>query len=109
MNLDELNTTELAQLASNLNENAHRGLPREVLAQIVMGEELDLPSRQVDAYRDAIFQFCDSNWKQLEPLLSCPMKTREPRACYTCTDIQVAECTLQNRRTIPFTDLVQED
>ena len=42
----------------------------------------------------------DRYWSQVESLLGCPLKTREPRACFGCTDIQVAECTILNKKLI---------
>lgn len=102
MDLDELNNSELAQLAQSMNPLAHRDLPREVLVALIQGEDYDLPDREVDAYRNRIFLFVDRNWEQVAPLVSCPLKDRDPRSCFTCTDIQVAECVTQNRSTFRF-------
>ena len=102
MMLDELNLSELAQLAQSMDPRAHRDLPREVLVAIANGEEYDLPDRSVDDYRDRVYLFVDQNWEQLSPLISCPLKTRAPRSCFTCVDLQVAECVTQNRSTFRF-------
>lgn len=96
MNLAELNQSELTVLASNLNENVHRGLPREVLVAIIRGEEVELPPRRVDSFRAHIYTYVERYWSQFEPLIACPLKTRHPRACFRCSDVQVGECTLQN-------------
>ena len=104
MDLDELNLSELAQLTQSMDPRAHRDLPREVLVALFRGEEYDLPDRSVDEYRERIFLFVDHNWEQLSPLISCPLKTRSPRSCFTCTDIQVAECVTQNRSTFRFNE-----
>lgn len=96
MNLDDFNTSELTVLASNLNANVHRGLPREVLVAIIQGEDVELPPRRVDSYRHHIFTYVDKYWDQVEPLISCPLKSRHPRSCFRCSDIQVGECTTQN-------------
>lgn len=98
--LQDMNQSERLVLAQEVNPNAHRGLEPETLIAIITGHDVDLPRRRVDESRDAIFRFVDAYWKQVEPLLSCPMRTRRPDACYTCTDIQAAECMLINQQTI---------
>lgn len=98
--LDELNMSELVEMASAQNVNVHRGLPRDVLVAIIQGSEFDLPERRIDIWRKTIFAFVDTHWKQVSPLLSCPMKARKLHACFQCPDIQVAECTLVNHHTI---------
>lgn len=99
MELDDLNLTELLDLARQENQNAHRGLGRDVLTALAVGEHIDLPPRRIDTYRDDIFLWVDAHWKQVAPLISCPLKTRSPRACHTCTDVQVAECVTKNSAT----------
>lgn len=98
--LEGLNMSELTEMAAANNMNAHRGLPRDVLVALVKGTHIDLPTRHIDIWRKTIFAFVDNHWKQCSPLLSCPMKTRSPTACFRCPDIQVAECTLQNHDTL---------
>lgn len=100
---EELNNSELARLASMINPGAHRGLPRDILIRILEEEEIDLPPRGVDNARDTIFLVMDACWDQVKYSISCPMKLRESRACYQCTDIQVAECSLMNARLIETT------
>lgn len=95
--LDDLNASELLLLAQEHEPNAHRGLPREVLIRIALGEEIELPPRHVDKVRLKIMEFVDANFKQVEPLVqACPAKTRDLRACFQCTDVQVVECALMN-------------
>lgn len=98
--LDELNSSELVQMAWLVNPGAHRGLSRATLCSIIRGEEVPLPERNIDVWRHTIFKFVDTHWARVNPLLSCPMKSRKPHACFNCPDIQVAECTLVNIKTI---------
>jgi len=101
MSWNELNDSELVLLATMVNPRVHRGIPRKVLIALLDDEEVyDLPPREVDDARDDIFQMVDRYWSQVESLISCPMKTRQPRACYGCLDIQVAECSLLNQKLI---------
>jgi hypothetical protein len=100
MDWDDINETELTWLAQENNPNAHRSLGRERLLAIVMGEDVDLPDRAVDKVRLRIMEFVDQHWTQVEPLLACPARTRDPRACFNCTDVQVVECALSNNKKI---------
>lgn len=97
---EDLNDSELVCLALLVNPKVHRGIPREALIEILEDVEYDLPPRGVDGARLAIFHMVDHYWSQVESLVSCPMKARTPRACFGCTDIQVAECSLLNRKLI---------
>jgi hypothetical protein len=102
MDLDEMNDTELVTLAQEVDEHAHKGLGRPALMQIIeAGEtEEELRPRKVNKFRLKIMGFILDNWDQVEPLLSCPARTKSPRACYQCTDVQVVECTVLNQKTI---------
>lgn len=98
--LDDMNMTELTQMAFQVNPNVHRSLPRETLCRVVQGEEIVFPRRNIDGWRRAIFEFVDTNWRQVSPLVTCPMKARQPEACFQCLDIQVAECATENQRNL---------
>jgi hypothetical protein len=98
--LDELNLSELVSLAWAENPNAHRSLGREALINIIVGTTVELPDRRIDVWRRTIYAFVDAHWRQVEPLLSCPMKSRQPHACFQCPDVQVAECVLVNHQTL---------
>jgi len=95
--MDTLNKTELVQLAQVLSESANRGMSREELIAIIE-EEWDGPVQKhnINKSRHRLYEYIDANWKQLEALLSCPMRTRKPRSCFRCLDIQVAECIVTN-------------
>lgn len=95
--LDDLNASELLLLAQEQNPNVHRGLSRDLLYSVALGEDTDLPERRVDKVRLKIMKFVLGHWKQVEPLVQgCPAKTQDPRACFQCTDIQAVQCALEN-------------
>lgn len=99
--LDNMNMSELLSFAQDHEPNAHRGLPREVLIELALGEEHELPARKIDKYRLKIMQFINEHFEQVGPFIqACPAKTRNPRACFECTDVQVIECTLTNETVI---------
>jgi hypothetical protein len=92
----ELNKTELVAIAAQLNHEAHRGLPREALIAIIEGKNIELPSRVVNKKRLKIMNYINANWVAVEPLISCPATSRDPYACFRCSDFQVTSCTLDN-------------
>lgn len=96
--LDSLNISELLTLAQSIEPNSHRGLPRADLVSIALGNEHEkVPARKVDKIRLQIMQFIDANFLQVEPLVqSCPARTRNLRACFQCTDVQVMDCALNS-------------
>lgn len=101
--LDRMNMTELVELAKETNPEAHRGLSREVLHQIITNAPEDgptLPEKQVNKYRLKIMTFVLDHWKQIKPMLTCPAKSGDPRACFNCTDTQVVECVTMNKDNI---------
>lgn len=96
--MKEFNQRELALIAQDVNPNAHAGLRRDVLYDVACGEEIDLPERKLDRYRLRVMEFVNEYWEQVRPLLStCPARTRNPRACFQCTDLQSMECVLVNK------------
>lgn len=104
MDLEDFNDSEIVMLAQEVDESAHRGVPREVLLQIIeqgSSEGVGLRPRRVNKLRLRIMDFILDNWKQVEPLLSCPARTKDRRACFQCTDIQTIECTVLNQKTLP--------
>jgi len=94
----DLNLTELVDLARDFEPDAHRGLGRAAILEILTNGKSTtaLPSYRVDKYRVRIMQYLDANWERVEPLLNCPARSRDPRACFNCLDVQVAECSLNN-------------
>lgn len=93
----KLNTSELALMAQDFDANAHRGLERPTLIRILSGETTEsLPTYRPDKYRLRIMRYMNENWERVEPLLRCPARSRDPHACFSCPDIQVAECSINN-------------
>lgn len=93
-----LNTTELVTAAVQVNPEAHRGLPDEVLIAIIQGEDVELPQRTLNKKRLKIMSYINANWSQVSYQVSCPAKTRDDHACFGCTDTQVTSCTLENSK-----------
>jgi hypothetical protein len=98
---DKLNQSELVELALEVFSGAHRGLLRTELVRIITNGESDLPeTRGVDRVRLEIMRYVDANYEQVKPLLSCPARSRDIRACFQCLDYQVLECALKSEATL---------
>ena len=99
LDFEVLNQTELVTLARALVVEANHGMSREALIAIVEdGVVPDVPPRLLNKTRLKIMQYIDQNFAQLECLLSCPAKSRDPYSCFQCSDLQVASCTLENEK-----------
>jgi hypothetical protein len=96
MNLDELNTSELALLAQEFDLHAHRGLDRSALKQIIEGNPPKQKERPINKRRLQIMQYIDTNWDQVAAMLQCPAKSRDTWACHACSDLQVSDCCISN-------------
>jgi hypothetical protein len=99
---DKINLTELTLMAQEVTPGATRFLGREKLLAIIEdGDVGGVPdSRPVDVTRLRIMKYVDANFDRVKPLLSCPAKTRDPRACFQCLDHQVLECAISSEATL---------
>lgn len=92
------NLTELAALARQISPYAHRIHGREILIDII--ETGDDPFEgalsPIDIVRMALYDLVDTHWEQVRAFVTCPLRSRKPWACSSCTDIQVAECRAKN-------------
>jgi hypothetical protein len=100
MPLDDMNLSELTLLAQEHHPEAHRGLGRKVLVAIALDGSVSLPNRQINKVRLHIMDYIVAHWTQIKPLLSCPARSGEPRACFQCSDVQAVECALTNKDLI---------
>jgi len=41
-------------------------------------------------------RFIDDYWVKIQSQITCPAKSRDPKACYGCTDTQVYSCLVKN-------------
>lgn len=94
------NHTELYQLCRTAGIPVLPDYTRQQFIELLIGEvepekitEADHP---IDALRHALMGFVEDHWAMLEPQLTCPAKTRDPRSCFGCIDGQVITCLVQN-------------
>ena len=93
-----LNKTELAAIAREFHPEAHRGLPFDVLVRIIESFDAELPMRTVNKKRLDVMTHVNNHWESVSPLVRCPAQSREARACFGCSDTQVACCVLENAK-----------
>jgi hypothetical protein len=84
----------------------HKGLTiapsaskEELMYALVFGTDdlpLELRFNQFDEWRHALAGFVLSRWRQLQNQLTCPLKNKDPLACFSCLDSQVATCIVSN-------------
>lgn len=97
MDLNELNKSELVELAQELDPNAHRGLRKQHLIRIIEGKETTpLPPYPVHEKRRKIALFVIKNWERVEALVTCPARAKKATSCFQCPDTQVGECWTSN-------------
>ncbi len=95
---EELNHTELVALAAEFNPNAHHGLPRSWLIQIIEGEDIELPERLIHKKRLRVMGYINEHWDAVSYQISCPARSQDPYACFGCSDLQAASCVLTNAK-----------
>ncbi len=93
----DLNETELAMVAAEWHPEAHKGYPRALLIEVIEKASVELPASTLHKKRLRIMRYIDDCWSAVSALISCPAKTRDPYACFGCSDNQVSSCTLENR------------
>lgn len=100
MDYESLNISELVTIALELEPEAHRGMPRDLLIQIIEGESPRVPERTLNKKRLKIMSFINEHWLQVAYQVSCPAKSRDPRACFSCCDMQAVMCSVTNEDKI---------
>lgn len=96
--LNRMNMTELVALAQEIDPEAHRGIGRDELVRLLTDASPEaLPQKPINKYRLRIMEFVVDHWEQVKPMLTCPARSGDSRACFNCTDVQVVECVSTNR------------
>jgi len=95
---EALNHSELYQMCRDAQINAHPATPRETLIQLLLGELEPPPNapHPIDGWRHGIMGFLLEHWRAIESQLTCPAKSKDPRACFGCVDTQVISCLVTN-------------
>lgn len=95
---EQANHTELYQLCKKAGLDVSPGMTRETLGQLLEGSLSLKDATTIDAWRDAIMAFINDFWPKLQSQITCPARSRDPKACYGCLDTQVVACLTKNPR-----------
>lgn len=94
------NHTELYQLCRAAGIPVLPSYDRHQLIELLIGEEdpeeITEADHPIDAWRHAIMEFVEDHWAMLEPQITCPAKSKDPRSCFGCVDGQVITCLVKN-------------
>ena len=63
---------------------------------LLEGMEEETQAHPVDVWRDALMMFINDYWAKISSQITCPAKSRDPKACYGCVDTQVYACITKN-------------
>ncbi len=89
------NATELYQLCRKAKLAVLPSASKEEMAALLIGELEPIEEyHNIDSWRIALMQFVLDYWRKLETQITCPAKSRDPRACFQCTDAQVITCVV---------------
>jgi len=96
IDLNEVNHSELVRLCQWMGISANRGIPREVLVQMLEDfEDYEIPN-PIDEARGIVSQFLDRYWDRIRMQAQkkvCP-------DCSLCRDMQVLECFNMNKKSL---------
>lgn len=94
------NRTELIQACQEVGISVSPAASREELTGLLTGSIVATNPSSMDAWRHGIMGFILDHWETLSTQLTCPAKTKDPRACFGCIDTQVVSCLNSNDRYI---------
>lgn len=95
--LEMLNHTELYQMCRRAGIQVHpRASRTEMMDYLLANTEPPPTEHEIDSWRNGIMAFLMDHWEVVSPQITCPAKSKDPRACYQCTDVQVINCVVQN-------------
>lgn len=93
------NHTELYQLCRRAGLKVSPSMSVEELALVMSGELDDgIRTNEIDSWRHGLTGFVFDHWQVLQPQLTCPIRSKDPNSCWTCTDIQVIACLSANQQ-----------
>jgi hypothetical protein len=96
IDLDKVNHTELVRLCHWMGIPANRGIPREVLVQMLENfEDIGAPN-PIDVAREIVSQFLRRYWDRIR--MQAQMKVCPD--CTLCRDMQVLECFNMNKKSL---------
>jgi hypothetical protein len=85
------NHTEIYQLCRRKGVDVSPSMSHEQLVNAFLDESAN-HTNVFDSWRHGLTGFVFENWKVLEPQLTCPIRSKDPKSCWGCLDTQVVTC-----------------
>lgn len=97
IDFDSCNDTELYQLCLRAGASVSPSTPRGVLESCLTGvQDGDGEPHPIHPWRHGLTGFVMDHWVMLEPQLTCPLKSKDPKSCWGCVDTRVVACVEQS-------------
>jgi hypothetical protein len=90
--LESCNHTELYQLCRRQNLAVEPTMSKRQLIESFLTNPSTTGTNVFDSWRHGLTGFVFEHWKVLEPQLTCPIRSRDPKSCWGCLDTQVIAC-----------------
>lgn len=92
------NHTELYQLCQKIGINVTPDMTIEQMAVLLVNEEPDPTDvrHPIHSWRHGLAGFVLDHWKRLQSQIVCPLRSKDPMACFGCPDTQVVTCLIMN-------------
>lgn len=109
-NLLACNHTELYQICRRRGIRVEPQLSREQLIDAYINDTIYGTTNNVfDSWRHGLTGFVFDHWRMLEPQLTCPIKSKDPKSCWGCLDLQVVACVEGNHKYERLIQLHRKD
>ena len=96
--LEQCNHTELYKFCRDDGLHVDPASSREQLIKYLL-HDVEVPAggyNEVDSWRHGIMGFLIDHWEIVRAQLECPAQSKDPRACFGCTDAMVLSCVTDN-------------
>lgn len=90
--LSRCNRTELYQMCRRRGLGAEPSASKDELIKLFLSDTPSVTSNVFDSWRHGLTGFVFEHWKVLEPQLTCPIRSKNPKSCWGCLDTQVIAC-----------------
>jgi len=90
--LESCNHTELYQLCRRRGLKVEPMMSRNQLSEAFLSDAPEAATNVFDSWRYGLTGFVFEHWKVLEPQLTCPIRSKDPKSCWGCLDAQVIAC-----------------
>lgn len=96
--LHAYNHTELYQLGRRAGLLVTPSMSREeLIAEFTRDTPMPLGiTNPMDSWRNGLAGFVMDYWSKLQNQVTCPLKSKDPKSCFGCLDMQVITCITNN-------------